>query len=93
MPAKITSCRAAGRFRVHLVYADGVEGVVDLSHLVGKGVFKAWDAPGVFESVTIDERAGTIAWPGGIDLDPYVLRAKITGGQLPGAKPNDTSAA
>ncbi len=36
-------------FRLRLRYSDGVEGVVDLSHLVGKGVFRIWDQPGIFE--------------------------------------------
>ena len=30
-------------YRIWLRYSDGEEGEVDLSHLVGKGVFKVWD--------------------------------------------------
>ena len=38
-------------YRIWLEYADGVSGEVDLSGMVGKGVFKAWDEPGYFEKV------------------------------------------
>ena len=33
-------------YRIWLRYSDGVAGEIDLSHLVGKGVFKIWDEPG-----------------------------------------------
>lgn len=93
MLPKLTSCRVLDRFRVRLTYSDGVSGDMDLVHLAGKGVFQAWEEPGFFEKAAIDIEAGTIAWPGGIELDPYVLRARLTGERLPGEKPKGTSAA
>lgn len=30
-------------YKIQVRFADGVEGVVSLDHLVGKGVFKAWE--------------------------------------------------
>jgi len=57
-------------YHVWIRFSDGKEGVVDLSDLVGKGVFEAWEDPSRFERVFIDPDAGTIAWPGGIDLAP-----------------------
>ena len=35
-------------------FADGVEGVVSLKHLVGKGVFWLWDDKETFLAVAID---------------------------------------
>jgi len=65
-------------YRIWLRYADGVEGELDLSHLAGRGVFKAWAEPGVFDSVHID-RGGAIAWPGDLDLCPDALYLRLTG--------------
>ncbi len=64
-------------------YDDGANGVVDLSSLVGKGVFTAWQEPGVFDQVTLAE-AGHPEWPGDIDLCPDALYL-----QLSGKKPED----
>ena len=30
-------------YRIWLRYSDGVAGVIDLSHLTGRGVFRAWN--------------------------------------------------
>lgn len=65
-------------FRLQLHFGDGVAGVVDLSDLLGQGVFSAWTEPGFFERVTIDNVTGTVCWPGGIDLCPHSLHDEIT---------------
>ncbi|MFQ6116885.1 MAG: DUF2442 domain-containing protein [Candidatus Bipolaricaulia bacterium] len=61
-----------------LRYSDGVEGKVDLSHLAGRGVFKAWQDRAFFEAVRIDE-AGAIVWGEEIDLCPDALYLRLTG--------------
>jgi hypothetical protein len=71
--------------RLELLFTDGSEGVVDLSGLVGRGVFAAWRDPAVFDAVSIDTQTGTVSWPGGIDLDPDVLYARATGKPIEGA--------
>ena len=70
--------RPLAGYRLWLKYADGVEGEVDLSDLVGRGVFKAWSDRKVFEAVTVDE-SGAIVWPGDIDLCPDALYLRLTG--------------
>lgn len=79
-------------YRLRLRFADNAEGVVDLSHLVGKGVFAAWRKPGVFDQARLNSESGTVCWTveyqehtTEIDLDPDVLYAKATGKALPGA--------
>jgi len=74
---KIVACRPLSKYRVWIRFDDGLEGEVDLNHLVGKGVFKAWDSVQFFNQVRIDPRTNTLAWGDDIDLDPYVLRDKI----------------
>lgn len=65
-------------YRLWLRYSDGTEGVVDLSDLAGRGVFRAWRESGCFEAVRIDD-AGALQWPGGLDLCPHALYLRLTG--------------
>lgn len=62
--------------RVRLSFADGAIHEVDLAAVFARGgVFaRIRDDRSTFEAVTVDEEAGTIAWPGNVDLDPDVLR-------------------
>lgn len=75
--AKIVNCKPLANYRVWIKFDDGLEGTVDLSELVGKGVFKAWYSEDFFNSVQIDPISKTLTWGENIDLDPYVLREKI----------------
>ncbi len=64
-------------YRVWIRFDDGLEGEVDLSDLVGKGIFSAWQSIDFFNKVRIDPKSDTLVWGEDIDLDPYVLREKI----------------
>lgn len=66
-------------YRIWIRFQNGVKGEVDLSDLAGKGVFHAWDEPGFFQRVFVDERSGTVAWPGGLDLAPDALYEDVAG--------------
>ena len=74
---RIESVRAQPEYRILNRFADGVEGEVDLSNLVGQGVFSQWTDPREFERVLVDEESGTVAWPGGIDLAPDALHHEL----------------
>jgi len=76
---RIEEVKPLPSFRVWIKFSDGVEGVVDLSELIGKGVFSKWSDKEYFNSVYINSESHTITWPGGIDLCPDVLYAEITG--------------
>lgn len=76
---KIVEAKPLEKYRMRLKFSDGTEGVVDLSVLVGKGVFKAWEDVAFFNSCFIDNETCTIAWEGGIDLCPDNLYAEVTG--------------
>ena len=67
-----TEVRAVERYRIWLRYEDGTEGEIDLSDLAGRGVFAAWDNPGVFAEVKLGSH-GAIEWPGDLDLCPDAL--------------------
>ncbi len=76
---RIVRVKPMKNYRLWVEFSDGVQGTVDLSHLVGKGVFSAWKDPKNFKSVFIDPETGTVAWEGGIDLCPDTLYAKVLG--------------
>lgn len=63
---KVVGVRALPDHRIWVRYADGVEGEVDLSSYVGKGVFSAWKDPSFFESVHVSSY-GSIAWSDDIE--------------------------
>ena len=72
-------------YRVHVAFDDGVAGEIDLSDLVGKGVFAAWSDPVEFARVTVDRETRTLTWPNGIDLCPDTLYREVVravGGSL-----------
>lgn len=76
--AKIVACKPLPQYRVWIQFDDGLEGEVDLNHLVGKGVFKAWKSVEFFNQVRVDPKTDTLCWGEDIDLDPYVLREQIS---------------
>jgi hypothetical protein len=67
---RIAEVQARPAYRVWERPEDSTEGEVDLSDLIGKGVFSAWHDPREFDKVYIGDTTGTIAWRGGIDLAP-----------------------
>jgi hypothetical protein len=74
---KIVACEPRSNYHVWIRFDDGLEGEVDLSHLVGKGVFDAWKSVEFFNQVRVDPKTDTITWDDDIDLDAYVLREKV----------------
>ena len=75
---KPTEVKPLEGYRLWIKYSDGVEGVVDLSDLAGKGVFALWNDYGEFQKVHIGP-SGEIAWGEEIDLCPDALYLRITG--------------
>ena len=51
--ARPVEVKALPNFRIWLRYDDGTTGDVDLSDLVGRGVFNAWPDVRFFNSVTL----------------------------------------
>lgn len=74
-----------GNTRLLLRFEDGAEGEVDVAELTPfDGVFAPLKDPVEFAKVKVDPELGTVVWPSGADLDPYVLYSRITGAPLPG---------
>jgi hypothetical protein len=78
MMFKPVKVQALPGYRLWVEYADGVAGEVDLSHLVGQGVFALWNDPAAFEQVYIGD-AGQIAWSDVVDICSDAIYMQITG--------------
>ena len=65
-------------FTLWLRFSDGAEGVVDLSRLAGRGVFRCWDDADAFKAVCVAEH-GAIVWGDDVELCPDALYLQVTG--------------
>lgn len=63
--------------RLWLRYSDGTEGEVDLSRLAGRGVFRIWAQPGVFEAVTLGP-GRAIHWTDDVEMCSDSLYLQLT---------------
>ena len=71
---RIRSVEALSNFRVKLDFTDGTNKEIDLEPYFHGPIFEPIrNDPNMFRSVYVDERAGTIMWPNGADIDPDVL--------------------
>ena len=61
---------AQSKYKLCLEYNDGTSGIIDLSDIAGKGVFKWWEQDDNFFKVYIDKESGAIAWNTQLDICP-----------------------
>jgi len=76
---RIIKVKPLPNYRIWLKFSDGIAGEVDLSHLLGMGVFQAWKEIDFFNSAHINPETHTVEWEGGIDLCPDNLYAIVVG--------------
>ena len=76
--AKLVSVEARPGQHLWVEYDDGVEGEIDLSDLVGKGVFSALSDPSFFARVAIGS-GGEITWSEDLDICPDAVYLELTG--------------
>ncbi len=58
---------------LRLLFSDGTVGDVNFSSERWTGVLERLNDPAYFAQVEVDPEAGTVVWPGGIDLAPEPL--------------------
>lgn len=75
---KIVKLKVLSDYKIWIKYNDNTEGTVDLSGLVGKGVFSLWNDYEEFKKVTIGD-SGELKWGDHIDLCPDSLYLQLTG--------------
>jgi len=71
---RVRSVEPLNGFRVRLGFTDGSSKEIDLEPYLHGPVFEPIRKdPQIFREVSVDPRAGTVAWPNGADIDPDVL--------------------
>jgi hypothetical protein len=75
---RITRVTPLPGYHLHLFFDNGIEGVADLSGLVGRGVFAALAQDRAFDNVRIG-LSGELVWPDGLDLCADALYLRVTG--------------
>lgn len=70
---------------LELTFADGKTAELDFkARIIGRdGVFAALEDVGLLRQVQVDEEAGTLVWPNGVDFCPDVLYSEATNTPLP----------
>ena len=76
---EIISLSVPEKYKISLRFRDGVAGVLDLSDLAGKGVFKTWDSDDNFKKVFVDKESGAVSWPGNLDIDTLNCYLQLSG--------------
>jgi len=69
----VVGVAVVGDRMLRLLFNDGTAGDVDFSAEPWTGVLAPLNDPAYFAEVTVDPEAGTLVWPGGIDLAPEPL--------------------
>ena len=72
-PPKLTSARYIEGFRLHLVFSDGLEGIVDMAPELTGGIFEALRDANYFRAFRMQQQFGTIEWDNGADFSPEFL--------------------
>ena len=83
MIVDVTQVEVLNPYRLRLEFDDGTAGEVDISELVPfEGVFASLRDPMAFGQVRVDPELGTIVWPNGADIDPFVLHEWAQGRRI-----------
>jgi hypothetical protein len=68
---------------LHLTFADGLVGELDVLARMHGPVFDDARTPAGFSLVSVDGESGTVVWPGGADLAPDTLYERLRTGAWP----------
>lgn len=85
---KPTAVRAKKKYTLWIQFSNGVEGIIDFSYLVGKGIFSLWNDEKTFSRVYIDEEKRAISWSPEVEICVDTLYLKITGKEPEDLFPN-----
>lgn len=69
----VVGAAVVGDHVLRLLFSDGTAGDVDFSSERWTGVLEPLNDPAYFAQAAVDPEAGTVVWPGGIDLAPEPL--------------------
>lgn len=75
---KLVTVDALPDYRLRVAFSDGVVSEIDLSYLIGRGVFSALSDPAFFQRVSVGE-GGEITWDGKVDMCADAVYLQVTG--------------
>lgn len=73
MIPRLKSAQYLTGYRIHLRFADGREGEIDLENELWGEVFEPLKDPALFRTFRVDTELNTITWSTGADLAPEFL--------------------
>jgi hypothetical protein len=76
MIPNVTKAQCEKDFTIHICFADGTEGNVDLSQKLYGEVFEPLKDRNTFKAFRIHPEFHTICWPNGADIAPEFLYEK-----------------
>ena len=77
MIPRVTAAKHVRDFIIHLRFADGTEGDVDLSGELHGEVFEALTDQALFRQFYVHPDFHTLTWPNGADLAPEFLYERV----------------
>lgn len=72
---KAVDVKAIGDYKIKVVFDDNIFGIIDLSYLMQKGIFRKLSDPSLFAKVYTTGEA--IAWNDELEIDALNIYAKI----------------
>jgi Protein of unknown function (DUF2442) len=79
----ITAAEVLGHGVLHVTFADGLSGEVDVLGRMHGPVFEKARTRDGFAQVKVDPELGTVVWPGEVDLAPDTLYERVRTGSWP----------
>ena len=77
MVPKVIEVRCVSPFIIHVRFAAGVNGEIDLENELHGEVFEPLRDPAYFKRVSVHPERHTTTWPTGADFAPEFLRDRI----------------
>lgn len=74
---KIESVKYVSAYTLHVKFLDGIEGNIELSELVSKGIFKVLQNQELFEKA--HNTGYSIAWSAELEIDSDTIYMEISG--------------
>lgn len=82
MTPQLLSAEYVAEYTIHLRFADGTEGAVDLYDELWGEVFEPLNDVALFRRFQVNHELNTITWPTGADLAPEFLYERAAAGQM-----------
>ncbi len=77
MIPRVAEARYVRDYTIHLRFADGTEGDVDLREELYGEIFEPLRDPALFRQFSVHPEFHTLTWPNGADIAPEFLYEKV----------------